>query len=63
MDRPLTEWERDCLKFHGRVLHGEYAHCCPDMDGFPVDETTEEWRNACGCVRRWDRSMPTAGAP
>ena len=43
-----TEFDRQSLKEHGRVLTGRFAHFCWDWDGMTVDETTEEWK-CCTC--------------
>lgn len=40
-------WQRDCLRWRGKVLTGRYAHWCQDWDGLPVDETTPEWPCVC----------------
>jgi len=42
-----TEWERECLRWHKRILTGEKAHWCDDWDGLPVDETCTEWPCSC----------------
>ena len=42
----MTEWEQDCLKWRGTVLHGPDAHWCNDWDGLPVDAWTPEY-SAC----------------
>jgi hypothetical protein len=41
------EFDRDCLKWRGRLLTGKYAHWCYDWDGLPIDETTQEWPCRC----------------
>lgn len=46
----LTEWEADCMKWRGRVLTGRFAHWCYDWDGLPVDETTPDEFECCGCT-------------
>jgi len=45
---PYKEWEKDCLKWRGRILTGNNAHWCLDWDCLPVDDTTPEW--PCKCV-------------
>lgn len=46
--RETREWQEDCRKWRGVVLHGEKAHWCYDWDGLPVDETTPEF-SSCTC--------------
>jgi hypothetical protein len=54
---PLSEWDKDCLHWHGKILRGAQSHWCPDWDFMPIDETmTIEWM-ACTCVT----SAPPAG--
>jgi len=43
-----TEWIEECMRFHGRVLVGKYAHWCYDWDELPIDETCEEFK-CCNC--------------
>ena len=43
-----TEWELDCIRWHGLVLDGEYGHWCDEWDDLPIDETCEE-AIACHC--------------
>jgi hypothetical protein len=47
-----AEFDRDCLKWRGRLLTGKHAHWCYDWDGLPVDETTAEWPCTCGLKDR-----------
>lgn len=56
-------WERDCLRWCGRVLVGEHGHYCPDYDELPVDETCAEWPCPCsvGDVARKPVDPETAG--
>jgi len=44
-------WVADCMRWRGRVLHGERMHWCCDWDELPVDDTTRE-AGACGCFER-----------
>ncbi len=44
----MTEWEADCMKYHGKVLTGKDAHWCYDFDHLPVDETCYEYE-FCTC--------------
>lgn len=44
----MTQWDQDCMRWHGRLLTGQRAHWCPDWDFLPVDETTAEI-SACTC--------------
>lgn len=39
----MTEWEVDCVKWHGYVLSGKFKHWCYDWDGLPIDETCDEF--------------------
>ena len=45
------EWERDCLRWHRRVLVGTRGHWCPEWDFMPIDETLPEFE-ACICRER-----------
>jgi hypothetical protein len=47
MPTPKNVWEKDCLKYHGRILTGEYSHWCYEWDSLPIDETCHEW--PCNC--------------
>lgn len=42
------EWNKECLRWRGRVLTGKGRHWCYDWDFLPVDETTPEWEG-CTC--------------
>jgi hypothetical protein len=42
------EWQRECLRWRGRVLVGERRHWCYDWDFLPVDETTPGI-DGCSC--------------
>lgn len=44
-----NDWVTDCVHFHGKVLHGEKAHWCPDWDYLPIDETCFEFEVGCNC--------------
>jgi hypothetical protein len=44
----LTEWEKKCLRYHGRVLVGRYPHYCAEWDELPIDETCPEFES-CIC--------------
>ncbi len=48
MIQTMTQFEADCLHWHGKLLTGKRAHWCHDWDGLPIDETCEEW-DACTC--------------
>jgi hypothetical protein len=51
----MTEWEEDCLKWHGKVLDGADAHWCHEFDGLPVDVTCWEY-SVCTCGKtKWGR--------
>lgn len=45
---PDPQWEKDCLKWGGKVLTGKWGHYCYDWDDLPIDETCEEF-NYCFC--------------
>jgi hypothetical protein len=48
-DQLKSDWEQDCLHWHGKILIGKFAHWCPDFDDLPIDETMEmEWQ-ICTC--------------
>lgn len=51
LNRPDTDWEPRCLAYRGVVLTGYAAHCCPEWDGLPIDETCIEYP-CCG-VLQW----------
>jgi hypothetical protein len=44
----MTEFEEDCLHFHGKILTGKYKHFCHDFDLLPLDETCSEFEY-CHC--------------
>lgn len=44
-----TDWEKDSLRWHGRVLTGNKCHWCPDWDYLAIDETCREFE-VCTCV-------------
>lgn len=46
-----TDWEIDCLHWHGRILTGRYQHWCCDWDDLPIDDTCEEFK-ACTCPKQ-----------
>lgn len=56
IDTMQTDWEKDCIKWWGKVLTGKKSHWCYDWDFLPVDETTEEF-SACTC---FENSLDTA---
>ena len=47
MDNAHPEFERESVRWRGRVLKGKYAHWCSDWDLLPMDETCPEW--PCNC--------------
>jgi len=47
----MTEFEKECLRWHGRNLTGNYAHYCPDWDYFPIDDTCVEFQS-CTCPKK-----------
>lgn len=54
MVRHAAEWERDCKRWHGRILTGRYKHWCPDWDELPIDETCSEME-CCTCQTQADQ--------
>lgn len=44
----MSDFERDSLAEHGRVLAGKCKHYCPDWDFMTVDETRAEF-DSCTC--------------
>jgi hypothetical protein len=46
----MTEFEKECHRYHGKNLTGNYAHYCPDWDYLPIDSTCEEFRH-CTCTK------------
>jgi len=46
----MTQFEEDCIHFHGRPLTGQYKHYCPDFDYLPIDETCSEFKY---CICEW----------
>lgn len=42
------KWIRDCMRWHGRVLTGKFAHWCEDWDGWPMDADMIEFAT-CSC--------------
>ena len=58
----MTDFEEDCLHFHGKTLTGKYKHYCPDFDFLPIDETCWEFK-FCLCERKEDeRTIKTIDA-
>lgn len=45
----MTDWEDDCMEWHGRVLTGKFQHWCDDWDYLPIDTSCEEI-NICLCT-------------
>jgi hypothetical protein len=45
-----TDWVKDCQRWHGVVLTGNFQHWCPDWDFLPIDDTCEEFA-ACTCPK------------
>ena len=59
----MTEWEKDCLMWWGRVLTGELGHWCHDWDGLAIDETCMEI-DGCLCDKEAIRRVnDTSVAP
>lgn len=46
--KELTEFEKDCILWRGKILTGKEAHYCYDWDFLPVDETCDEY-SSCTC--------------
>jgi hypothetical protein len=44
----LSEFDRDSLRFHKRILTGSKKHFCPEWDFMPIDETCKEFE-CCLC--------------
>lgn len=38
----MTEFEQDCMRYHGKVLTGKYRHYCKEWDFLPIDESCQE---------------------
>lgn len=56
---PTSEsWEKDCIKWRGKVLTGKHCHWCPDWDFLPIDETTPEWPCACADCLTKEQEAP-----
>jgi hypothetical protein len=47
------EWNEACVVSWGRVLNGEKAHLCADLDDTPVDETCSAFE-MCQCFSNLD---------
>jgi hypothetical protein len=56
----MTEFERDSMREHRRVLTGKYAHYCPDWDFMTIDETCPEFE-ACTCFPSTEKKMIERG--
>jgi len=39
---PTSDWDADCIEWHGRVLTGPRAHWCGSFDDLPIDDTCGE---------------------
>ena len=46
----MSDWDDDCIHWHGRVLTGGYKHWCYDWDDLPIDDTLEEF-SYCTCPK------------
>jgi len=44
----MTEFEKECIRWYGEKLTGNYAHYCPDWDYLPIDDTCVEFQS-CTC--------------
>ena len=38
------QWGEACLRWHNKILYGEFSHWCNEWDGLPIDETCEEFK-------------------
>lgn len=47
----MTEFEKDCMAYHGKILTGKYKHFCPDWDDMPIDDTCFEYQ-FCTCEKK-----------
>jgi hypothetical protein len=43
----VSDWELDCIHWHGEILTGDFRHWCNDWDDLPIDESCSEF--ACCC--------------
>lgn len=58
-----TEWQKNSLQEHGRILSGLFRHYCPEWDYMSLDETCYEY-NACTCFKsRNNRDDWAVGKP
>ena len=46
----MTEFEKECIRWHGRNLTGKYVHYCSDWDYLPIDDTCVEFQS-CTCPK------------
>lgn len=46
----MTEFQKECIRWHGKNLTGNYAHYCPDWDYLPIDDTCVEFQS-CTCPK------------
>ena len=46
----MTEFEKECIRWYGENLTGNYAHYCPDWDYLPIDDTCVEFQS-CTCPK------------
>ncbi len=47
----MTQFEEDCMHFHGKILTGIHKHYCPEYDYLPIDETCTEFEY---CMCEWE---------
>ncbi len=47
----MTQFEEDCMHFHGKILTGIHKHYCPEYDYLPIDETCMEFEY---CMCEWE---------
>lgn len=45
-----SQWQKDCMQWHRKMLTGNFAHYCPDWDFLPIDDTCKEFKS-CTCTK------------
>ena len=58
----MGEFEKECMHWRGKVLEGDYAYCCDDWDGLPVDESCAEY-TCCHCTVVDEKGVPIPRPP
>ena len=54
----MTEFEKECIRWYGRKLTGNYAHYCPDWDYLPIDDTVWSFNLALARSHQWMKMNP-----